>query len=134
MREALAVILPLAEADEEGVTYFPERLDDPALMDAGAAVLVDGFAELAVPVGGRRRGGYLPVPDVVTGLAVRAALAGRPGFPQVRLRWSRDLDACHVVEWGEPAPVYEDHAAHGRFYGYSTEAIARFETGSATCA
>ncbi|UQA95709.1 DUF6302 family protein [Streptomyces halobius] len=122
-------LLPPAKAEDEEVEYYRERLEDPALIEAGAAVLIDRYALLAVPAAGQRRGGCLPMPDVVTALAVRAVLAGRPGFPDVRLRWSPYLDACHVVEWGERPPVHEDDAAHGRFYGYSAEAIARFEAG-----
>ncbi|MEU0272297.1 DUF6302 family protein [Streptomyces sp. NPDC006307] len=125
MGRPLAVLLPPAEADDREVAYYRERLEDPSLMAAGLAVLVDGFAYLAVPVGGGRRGGYLPMTELVTGLAVRSLLCGRPGFPDVRLRWSPYGDCCHVVEWGDRPPDDLDDVIHGRFYGYSAEAIAQ---------
>lgn len=117
-------LLPAAEADATEIAYYRDRLEDPTLLDVAAAVLVNGLGHLAVPVGSRRRGGYLPVQDVVTGLAVRALLVGRPGFPDVRLRWSADLDVCHNVEWGERPPEWGD-SERGRFYGYRAGGGAR---------
>lgn len=113
------------EAAASELAYYRDRLDDPTLVRAGAAVELGGFAFLAVPVGGRRRGGYLSVADVMTGMTVRRLLLDRPGFPDVRLRWSPYADSCHTVEWGAPAPNVHDPAALGEFYGYSAEAIAR---------
>jgi hypothetical protein len=110
------------------LAYYRSRLDDPTLMRAGVAVRIGGSVFLAVPIGGRRRGGYLSVPDVVTGMAVRALLTGRPGFPGVRLRWSPFADACHSVEWGAAAPEVDDAETLGQFYGYSADAIARCGT------
>lgn len=122
-----ARLLPPGEADERDAAYYRERLEDPALLEAAVAVRVGEDVCLAVPVGGRRRGGYLSVTEVMTGLAVRALLRGQAGFPDVRLRWSPYADTCHVVEWGERPPGGDD-AARGRFYGYSAEAIAAFRT------
>lgn len=116
----------LAAAEADDLDYYRDRLEDPELLDAGVTVHLDCDRILAVPVGGLRRGGFLPVQDVVTGLAVRALLAGRPGFPDVRLRWSADIDICHNVEWGERPPQWWKDAARGRFYGYRADAVARF--------
>ncbi|MEJ8654697.1 DUF6302 family protein [Streptomyces sp. MS1.AVA.3] len=121
-----AYTLPSAEAAEEDRDYYRARLEDPSLVDAGVAVRVgDCSSYLAVPVGGLRRGGFLPVVDIVTGLTVRGLLTGLPGFPDVRLSWGSKAD--HVVRWGERVPYQEeDDEVQGRFYGYSSEAIAGF--------
>ncbi|MFJ6014433.1 DUF6302 family protein [Streptomyces sp. NPDC092952] len=123
MVSPLVVLLPPTEADEDEAAYYRERLEDLSLMEAALTVRVGGVAYLAVPVGGARRGGYLPMPELAMGCAVRDALRGTPGFPDVRLRWSPYEDACHVVAWGERAP--EDDELQGRFYGYSAEAITQ---------
>ena len=112
--------------EETDAAYYRERLADPSLINAGLIVRIGACAQLLVPLGGSRLGGFLPVPDIVTGLAVRGLLAGRPGFPGVRLRWSAYADCCHHVEWGARAPVCDDDEVRGRFYGYSAEAIRRF--------
>lgn len=126
MRKDLPVLLGADEAEEEEVAYYRQRLADPTLIRVGLAVRLGGFAFLAVPVGGRRRGGYLSVTEVVTGMAVRALLKGRAGFPDVRLRWSPWADACHAVEWGAAVPGTEDPVTLGQFYGYSAEAIGAY--------
>jgi hypothetical protein len=86
------------------------------------AVRLGKVALLAVAVGGQRRGGYLSVDLLTTAVTVAELLAGRPEFPDVRVRWSPYRDTCHVVEWGEPAPEHDD-VARGRFYGYREAAI-----------
>ncbi|MGW5925209.1 DUF6302 family protein [Streptomyces anulatus] len=122
----LATLLPPDAADESEMDYYRQRLDDPALLDRAFAVQVEGSVFLAVPVGGCRKGGYLSVSEVVTGLVARSLLRGRPGFPDVRLSWSPYPDCCHVVRWGAPVPYEDDPVAEGRFYGYSKEALATF--------
>jgi hypothetical protein len=112
--------------DDWEADYYRKRLRNPELVEAGLVVVIDGWQCLAVPVGSGRRGGYVSVEDVVTGLAVRSALAGQPGFPDVRLRWSPHPDTCHVVEWGDRVPDTDDDVERGRFYGYSEQAIDRF--------
>jgi hypothetical protein len=121
----LPALLPPGEADRQDWLYFQERLADPSLAARGLAVRFDWYTHLAVPVGGRRLGGYLSAADIMTGLAIRALLLGHPGFPDVRLRWSPDPDCCHVVEWGARAPLSDDDEVRGRFYGYSDHAIAQ---------
>ncbi|MFI2312559.1 DUF6302 family protein [Streptomyces sp. CB00072] len=122
----LAALLPPGAPDEEETAYYRQRLDDPSLLDRAVAVQVEGSVVLAVPVGGWRKGGYLSVSEVVTGLAARSLLRGRPGFPDVRLSWSPYPDCCHVVRWGAPVPYEDDPIAEGRFYGYSKAALASF--------
>ncbi|MEU7021898.1 DUF6302 family protein [Streptomyces sp. NPDC046203] len=135
MGRPLAVLRPPAEADDQEAAYYRERLEDPRLMTVSLAVRVSGFAYLAVPVGGRRLGGFLPMPELVTGWAVRSLLLGQSGFPHVRLSWSPYLDSCHVVAWGERPPDDLDDEGYGRFYGYSRAAIDRFvaRQGRAAC-
>lgn len=119
-------LVPAAEACD--LADYTQMLDDPALIAASVAVEVDGFACLAVPVGGERRGGYLSYGSSLTALAVRGLLAGRPGYPDVRVCWSLHADTFHVVEWGDTPPQGDD-AERGRFYGYSATVINACQTG-----
>jgi hypothetical protein len=114
--------------DEWEASWYRERLADPSLIAAGVVVVVAGrIGYLAVPVGGQRRGGYIPVGDAVDVPLLLQALDGRPGFPAVRVRWSTCESTCHVVEWGDVPPDTDDDAVRGRFYGYSERAMARFD-------
>ncbi|MEU8473085.1 DUF6302 family protein [Streptomyces sp. NPDC029006] len=113
--------------DEWETSWYRERLRDPALIDAGVVVAVGRVGYLAVPVGGTRRGGYISTGDRMAVDCLRDALTGRPGFPRVRVRWSKCRSACHVVAWGEDPPGAEDDdQARGEFYGYSEQAIRAF--------
>lgn len=69
-----------------------------------------------------RRLGWVANELLTMTVAVAELLANRPGFQNVRARWSPYRDTCHVVEWGEPPPEYDD-VARGRFYGYREAAI-----------
>ncbi|MEU3862911.1 DUF6302 family protein [Streptomyces sp. NPDC028722] len=119
-------VLPADHADVQDIAYYRDRLEDPSLIDAGVVVVMGPERHLAVPIGGRRRGGCIPVPTIRSGLAVRRALVDRRGFPALRVRWSVYPDTCHVVEWGEALPTTYDDAVRGRFYGYTPRAVARF--------
>jgi hypothetical protein len=107
-------------------TFYRDRLDNPGLLDR-AAVTEDG--DLAVPVGGKRRGGYVGVNTRAAGRRLVRQLAGRPDeFPAVRLvrgdgwlvEWGPELD------WRGDGERPEDYAAAGRHFGYSDAAIAAF--------
>ncbi|MEV5880672.1 DUF6302 family protein [Streptomyces sp. NPDC052101] len=124
-------VRPAGQRDEWEASWFRDRLSDPTLIDAGIVVVVDGAGYLAVPVGGQRRGGYVSASDRGTARCLRDALAGRPGYPNVRVRWSACPSDCHTVAWGEAAPDNDDDQAVGEFYGYSPSAIARFGEESA---
>lgn len=106
------------------VGWFRDRLADQDLLRQAVEVRVGGPSLLAVPVGGRRRGGYLPVSRGVDVLRVWAALRGRRGFPRARIRWSLHRDTCHTVQWGARPP--DDDAARGLFYGYAPAVVAAF--------
>ncbi|OIJ86419.1 DUF6302 family protein [Streptomyces colonosanans] len=117
---------------EEAYDYesFRARLAEPAILADAVAVRIFRAPLLAVPTGGARRGGYMSFDLLPLAVGTRDLLAGRPGFPDLRVRWSADHDACHTVEWGDPAPRrWEDDALRGRFYGYSEDAIAAFLRG-----
>ncbi|MFD3978219.1 DUF6302 family protein [Streptomyces griseus] len=120
----LASLVPPTEADADEVDYYRQRLHDPSLLEQAVGVELEGYVFLAVPVGGRRQGGDLSVPEVLTGVAVRRLLIGRCGFPDVRLSWSPYEDACHSVRWGAPPPAEDTCVADGWHYGYSDRAIA----------
>ncbi|MFF7803088.1 DUF6302 family protein [Streptomyces olivaceus] len=115
---------PAAEAYD--YEFFRSRLAEPSLLVDAVAVCVFRAPLLAVPVGGPRRGGYMSFDLLTLATATRILLAERPGFPDLRIRWSPYRDTCHTVEWGDPAPDRRDDAVLGRFYGYSDAAIARF--------
>ncbi|EFK98220.1 predicted protein [Streptomyces sp. SPB78] len=118
-----AVLASVSEADPEDTAYFRARLVEPALILRGVAVALGGGVSRAVPVGGARRAGFLPVPEITTGLAVRDLLSGREGFPSVRLHWSPP-GACHTVEWGDRVDHLNDEQ-RGAAFGYRPEAIIR---------
>ncbi|CAL9359833.1 hypothetical protein SUDANB105_00641 [Streptomyces sp. enrichment culture] len=104
--------------------YFHARLADTTILKHAVAIQVFRAPLLAIPVGGSRRGGYISVDLLTIGLAIRQVLDGRPGFPDLRVRWCPYRDTCHVVEWGSEPP--DGDVERGRFYGYSDHAIADF--------
>jgi hypothetical protein len=109
--------------------YTADLLADMELLD-GAVLPIPENIELqedlyrwnllAVPVGGRRRGGYVPVADAAEAQRVIDVLKNKPGFPDLRCGVDEDC-----VEWGEPKPK-GDHVSLGRYYGYSDAAIENF--------
>ena len=116
--------------------WFAERLHDPRLLKR--AVAVGRVGTLAVPCGGRRRAGWCWSYGAADGRRILGELAGRRGFPDVRLvRASRGYGPR--VEWGEGAPPLPrsklseelaDHAIReGLLYGYSDRAIVDFVAG-----
>ncbi|MFD4933390.1 DUF6302 family protein [Streptomyces virginiae] len=111
----------------EAVDYewYRERLTDPALADRGISISVFRLPLLAVPVGGDRWGGCYSAAELVVAIAVRRALAGRAGYPHVRLDWSSEPGAWHKVIWGMTPPRWGDQAL-GHHYGYSEAAIAAY--------
>jgi hypothetical protein len=124
-RTACVEVRPADRRDEWEASWYRERLLDQTLLAAGVVVVVDGVGFLAVPVGGARRGGYISADKRRAAGCIRDALAGRSGFPQVRVCWSRHPSVCHVVEWGE-APPDDDDWARGAHYGYSEQAIRAY--------
>ncbi|MER6230984.1 DUF6302 family protein [[Kitasatospora] papulosa] len=110
--------------------FVASRLHDRHLLESSVAVRVFRAPLLAVPVGGRRRGGCMDIGPADVAMAVRDALLDIPGFPDVRLRLvSPPFEPNRwVVEWGEQPPTLQgpcDDLTIRRFYGYSEDAIAR---------
>ncbi len=104
--------------------WFAERLDDPSLLEDAEDVGAPFECSLAVPVGGKRRGGYVGVTSPQEGRELVRYLRKFPGFPNPQYR--RDRDGGEVF-WGEPEPTRGSGAvAFGRYYGYSEEAIRAF--------
>lgn len=119
---------PVPVQDTLNYRFYLERLEDLSLLDR-AIVTEDN--DLAVPVGGKRRGGYV---STETGAAARRLvrqLGARPDeFPGVRL-WPGGYG--WVIEWGpevdwrgDDAGHPEDYVAAGRLFGYSEAAIAAY--------
>jgi Family of unknown function (DUF6302) len=111
-------------ADVMNREYYEERLDDVTLLDGAVTVTVESFADIAVPVGGKRRGGCFDTFSWRQAHDVVRQLVGRPGFPNVRVVHHPDFQAW-VVEWGEPEP-HGDATDVGRHFGYSEAAILEF--------
>ena len=82
--------------------------------------------DLAVPIGGKRRGGYVALATLRWCRDAVSQLKSKPGFPHLRIvKGSRTV--MHNVRWGESEP--DDGASEtewGRFYGYSEQAIEGF--------
>jgi hypothetical protein len=117
---------PGSVQDALNYRFYRDRLDDPSLLDR-AVITEDG--DLAVPVGGKRRGGYVGVDTRAAGRRLIRLLAGRPDeFPAVRLV----LGDGWLVEWGPELDWRgddehpEDYVAAGVYFGYSDVAIVAF--------
>jgi Family of unknown function (DUF6302) len=113
--------------DALGYQFYRDRLDDPGLLNR-AVITEEG--DLAVPAGGKRRGGYIAVDTKAAGKRLIRRLATRPDeFPDLRL-----IDcAPWVVEWGPELDWRGDDAGHpenwmaaGLYFGYSAAAIATY--------
>ncbi|GGO99214.1 hypothetical protein GCM10012280_65150 [Wenjunlia tyrosinilytica] len=105
--------------------WYRDRLTDRSLLEYSIAIRIFRAPLLAVPVGGRRRGGSYSVSHPRYAVAVREILEGRPGFPHLRLVSRSHPDRCDMVEWGDTAPRWDD-AALGRFYGYEDAGMFAF--------
>lgn len=117
---------PISVQDALNYQYFRDRLDDPGLLDR-AVITEDG--DLAVPAGGKRRGGYVQMNTRAEGRRLVKELSARPDeFPELRLyggdgwivEWGPELD------WRGNDEYPEDYVAAGRLFGYSDAAIAAF--------
>ncbi|MEU3267926.1 DUF6302 family protein [Streptomyces bacillaris] len=109
--------------------FVAPRLHDRHLLDSSVAVRVFRAPLLAVPVGGRRRGGCMDAGPVEVALAIRHALSEIPGFPNVRIRLVSPPGEPNnwVVEWGERLPFRLTVGDRARFYGGSDHCIAEAE-------
>jgi len=107
--------------------FFRDRLDDPSLLDRA---VVTEHGDLAVPVGGKRQGGYVGVDTRAEAIRLIRLLSTRPAeFPALRLlrgdgwliEWGPELD------WrGDDGGHPEDYVAAGRYFGFSEAAIAAY--------
>ncbi|MFJ6573700.1 DUF6302 family protein [Streptomyces sp. NPDC091292] len=105
--------------------FVASRLHDLDLLRESIAVRIYRVPLLAVPVGGRRRGGRMDVGRSVTlALAIRTVLLGHPGFPVPRIRLTRPANVdTWLVEWGAHAPdLPSGHPERNRFFGYAEAA------------
>lgn len=109
----------LPPEDAYDYEFVAARLHDPQLLASSVAVRVFRAPMLAVPVGGRRRGGSMDAGPGALAIAIREALLGRVGFPglRIRLTGSRDRAPYWVVEWGEQLPARATEDERARFYG-----------------
>lgn len=113
---------PGSVQDALNYQFFLDRLDDPGLLDR-AVVTEDN--DLAVPVGGKRRGGYVGATSRAASRRLVQQLAARPDeFPVARLYYHSG--AGWLVEWGAEPNWRDDHVIAGRHFGFSEAAIAAF--------
>jgi hypothetical protein len=110
-----------------------DRLEDVSLLKRSVPIVCDGIAvELAVPVGGKRRGGYVSLATLRWCRAAVRLLKGNPGFPNLRIVDGRRWQCMHNVEWGDPQPQCDtdlhnaDDVERGRYFSYSEKAIEKF--------
>ncbi|WP_280462848.1 DUF6302 family protein [Nocardia carnea] len=120
----------------EDVDWYLDRLEDLGLLLGAVPLTAVGSPRWAVPVGGSRRGGCVMWAQPGQGERVADLLAGRIGFPDVRV--GHDLEqGGGMVCWGEdepPTPAWEapdlewvrEIVATGRLYGYRSAAIRAF--------
>jgi hypothetical protein len=113
--------------------YFKERLEDISLLKRSVPIVCDGQAvDLAVPVGGKRRGGYVALATLRWCREAVRQLKGNPGFPNLRIVDGRPSQCMHNVEWGDQQPQCDtdlrtgDDVERGRYFGYSEWAIEKF--------
>lgn len=119
---------PVPVQDALNYRFYLDRLDDPGLLDRA---IVTENGDLAIPVGGKRRGGYVSTDTKAAARRLIRQLAARPDeFPDVRL-WPGGLG--WVIEWGPELDWRgddhghpEDYVAAGRLFGYSEAAIAAY--------
>lgn len=121
--------------------YFRDRLDDISLLDAAVPITFYGqVVDLAVPAGGKRRGGRISGGTFSQARLIMAQLKGKSGFPNRRIVTKfDDGETSHHVEWGDIPPSREDYygyahvyddgcyfVANGRYFGYSEVAIKEY--------
>jgi Family of unknown function (DUF6302) len=104
--------------------YMKERLEDPSLLERAVPIVSGGIVmDLAVPVGGKRRGGYVVLPSMRACREAHRQLTGKPGFPNLRI--NKGTEECpHNVAWGGTEP--EGDLERGRYFGYSERAVLSF--------
>jgi hypothetical protein len=117
--------------------YFKERLWDLSLLARAVPAYEDEEEAwgVAIPVGGKRRGGYVATNDLRRCRQAVIQLGGNPGFPNLRINEDLRVDPGywgpeHHLCWGDPEPVDDGSTAStfecGRYYGYSERAIHRY--------
>jgi len=114
--------------------YFAERLEDHSLLEKALAIHYGNLFFLAVPVGGRRRGGWVPTPDRACARRVVAFLSDKGGFPNPRVKFEPGY--APKVQWGDRKPRQPGKLTEyavvcwqiklGKYYGYSDKAILDF--------
>lgn len=120
----------------ESVDWYLDRLKDLGLLLGAVPLTPAGPPMWAVPVGGSRRGGCVMWANPGDGERVADLLAGRVGFPGLRVGHDPEGDGG-MVRWGEaepPHPSWEApdldwvqvNVAEGRLYGYRESAIRAF--------
>jgi hypothetical protein len=106
--------------------YFADRLEDPSLLEGAVRIMHDGQpgVELAVPIGGKRRGGFVALIGVHECDAAVRQLEGKPGFPALRIVRGGHRSGYWELQWGDPEP--KGAVNLGRHFGYSEQAIQKF--------
>jgi hypothetical protein len=117
---------PISVQDALNYRFFMDRLEDPGLLDR-AIVTEDG--DLAVPVGGKRLGGYVVTYTRAAARRLIRQMAARPAeFPGIRLYGGGDwlIEWGPELDWRENDEHPEDYVAAGRYFGFSEAAVAAY--------
>jgi len=111
--------------------WYQSKLEDPSILDHA----VDLGYDLAVPVGGKRRGGYVCPPDLAAYKVTMETLARHDGFPNLRIIPGNDEVPDNIC-WGDDGPALPNtndddswarfDAARGQYFGYSDRAIRSY--------
>lgn len=116
----------MTKFEKEERDWYRQRLADTKLLDSAIRLIVDRrrFHGIAVPVGGKRKGGEISCCSIRWAKQVYQQLKSVPGFPHLRIDYSPYRDACHTVVWGGlPPEGPKTTRACGRFYGYREDVL-----------
>lgn len=102
------------------ISYYRERLANLELLDRAEIV----FGQVAVPVGGTRRGGWINCNTRKLAKSAVAQLQGRAGFENLRILKNDGW----MIWWGDEFTdsLWEDDIEAGRFFGYKESVLRRF--------
>ena len=106
------------------IIYYKERLENLELLDRAEIIESGfGFSEIAVPAGGKRRGGWVGCESRKLAKVAVAKLRGKPGFDNPRI-FKND---GWMVWWGEEFTdaMWNDDIEAGRYFGYKESVLRK---------
>lgn len=105
--------------------YYVERLENPELLDN--ALIAPG-GDIAVPVGGKRQGGYVGVDSYQSGRKVIARMKLMPHLYPNPFYEGLKHGVFPMVNFGyDPDWMWWGDRERGEYFGYKDREIERFE-------